>query len=32
VTTRWNHIRMSPSVFNDMDDVDRLLAAMPKPA
>jgi selenocysteine lyase/cysteine desulfurase len=32
VTTRWNHIRMSPSVFNAMDDVDRLLAAMPKPA
>jgi selenocysteine lyase/cysteine desulfurase len=32
VTTRWNHIRMAASVFNDMDDVDRLLAAMPKPA
>jgi len=32
VTTRWNHIRIAASVFNDMDDVDRLLAVMPKPA
>ena len=30
VTTRWNHIRMAASVFNDMDDIDRLLAVMPK--
>ena len=30
VTTRWNHVRISPSVFNDMHDVDRLLAALPK--
>jgi selenocysteine lyase/cysteine desulfurase len=30
VTTRWNHLRISPSVFNDMDDVDRFLAALPK--
>jgi len=29
VTTRWNHLRISPSVFNDMEDVDRLLAALP---
>jgi len=32
VTTRWNHIRIAASVFNDMDDVNRLLAVMPKPA
>jgi selenocysteine lyase/cysteine desulfurase len=32
VTTRWNHIRVSPSVFNDQDDVERLLAVMPKSA
>lgn len=30
VTTRWNHVRISPSVFNDMDDIERLLAALPK--
>lgn len=30
VTTRWNHIRVAASVFNDMDDVDRFLAVMPK--
>ena len=30
VTTRWNHVRISPSVFNDMEDVDRLLTALPK--
>ena len=30
VTTRWNHIRIAPSVFNDMDDVDRLLATLPR--
>jgi len=32
VTTRWNHIRIAASVFNDMDDIDRLFAVMPKPA
>ncbi len=32
VTTRWNHIRIAASVFNDMNDVERLLAVMPKPA
>jgi selenocysteine lyase/cysteine desulfurase len=31
VTTRWNHIRIAASVFNDMNDVERLLAVMPKP-
>jgi selenocysteine lyase/cysteine desulfurase len=31
ITTRWNHIRIGTSVFNDMDDVERLLAALPKP-
>jgi len=30
LTTRWNHIRMSPSLFNDMDDIERALAAMPR--
>ena len=30
VTTRWNHLRISPSVFNDMDDVEHLLAALPR--
>jgi selenocysteine lyase/cysteine desulfurase len=30
VTTRWNHVRISPSVFNDMNDIERLLAAMPR--
>lgn len=30
VTTRWNHIRIAPSVFNDMDDVDRFLAVLPR--
>lgn len=29
VTTRWNHIRISPSVYNDLADVERFLAAMP---
>ena len=29
VTTRWNHIRISVSVFNDLDDVERLLEAFP---
>lgn len=29
ITTRWNHIRIAPSIFNDMEDVERLLAAMP---
>ena len=29
ITTRWNHVRIAPSVFNDMEDVERLLAAMP---
>jgi selenocysteine lyase/cysteine desulfurase len=32
VTTRWNHIRVAASVFNDMYDMDRFLAVMPKPA
>lgn len=30
VTLRWNHLRMATSVFNDMDDVERLLAALPR--
>jgi selenocysteine lyase/cysteine desulfurase len=30
VTTRWNHIRIGISVFNDMEDVERFLAALPK--
>jgi selenocysteine lyase/cysteine desulfurase len=30
ITTRWNHIRISTSVFNDMNDVERLLAVLPK--
>jgi selenocysteine lyase/cysteine desulfurase len=30
ITTRWNHIRIATSVFNDMDDIERLLAALPK--
>jgi len=30
VTTRWNHLRISPSVFNDMDDVEHLLAVLPR--
>jgi selenocysteine lyase/cysteine desulfurase len=30
VTTRWNHIRIAASVFNDMEDVERLLAALPR--
>jgi selenocysteine lyase/cysteine desulfurase len=29
VTTRWNHLRMAVSVFNDMNDIDRVLAALP---
>jgi len=29
VTTRWNHIRISVSVFNDMDDVEHLLEVFP---
>lgn len=32
LTTRWNHIRIGTSVFNDMEDVERLLAALPKQA
>jgi selenocysteine lyase/cysteine desulfurase len=32
VTTRWNHIRIAASVFNDMNDVERLLAVIPKTA
>ena len=31
VTTRWNHIRIATSVFNDMDDVEKLLRALPSP-
>jgi selenocysteine lyase/cysteine desulfurase len=30
LTTRWNHIRIGTSVFNDMDDIERLLGALPK--
>ncbi len=30
VTMRWNHVRIAPSVFNDMEDVERCLAALPK--
>lgn len=30
VTLRWNHIRIGVSVFNDMEDVEQLLAALPK--
>jgi selenocysteine lyase/cysteine desulfurase len=30
VTLRWNHLRVGTSVFNDMDDVDRLLTALPR--
>jgi selenocysteine lyase/cysteine desulfurase len=30
ITTRWNHIRVAASVFNDMDDVEKLLTVMPK--
>jgi selenocysteine lyase/cysteine desulfurase len=29
VTTRWNHVRIAPSVFNDMDDIERVIAALP---
>ncbi len=29
VTTRWNHVRISVSLFNDMEDVERVLAAFP---
>jgi hypothetical protein len=32
ITTRWNHIRAAVSVFNDMEDVERLLRAIPKPS
>jgi hypothetical protein len=32
ITTRWNHIRIGTSVFNDMEDVERLLVALPKPS
>ena len=30
ITLRWNHIRVATSVFNDMEDVQRLLAVLPK--
>jgi selenocysteine lyase/cysteine desulfurase len=30
VTLRWNHLRVSPSVFNDMEDIERFLATLPK--
>lgn len=30
ITTRRNSFRVTPSVFNDMGDIDRLLAALPK--
>jgi selenocysteine lyase/cysteine desulfurase len=30
ITTRWNHVRIAPSVFNDMDDVERVLNALPR--
>ena len=29
VATRWNHIRISPALYNDMDDIERALAALP---
>jgi selenocysteine lyase/cysteine desulfurase len=29
ITTRWNHARVSPSIFNDMEDVEKVLAAFP---
>ncbi len=29
ITTRWHHVRISVSVFNDMKDIERLLAALP---
>jgi selenocysteine lyase/cysteine desulfurase len=29
ITTRWNHVRVSPSLYNTMDDVERVLAALP---
>jgi selenocysteine lyase/cysteine desulfurase len=29
IATRWNHVRVSVSVFNDMDDVERVIAAFP---
>jgi hypothetical protein len=30
VTTRWNHVRIAPSVFNTLEDAERLIAALPK--
>jgi selenocysteine lyase/cysteine desulfurase len=30
VTTRWNHVRISASVFNDVEDADRAIAALPR--
>jgi CTP:molybdopterin cytidylyltransferase MocA len=30
VTARWNHVRAAVSVFNDMDDVERLIAGLPR--
>ena len=29
ITTRWNHIRIATSVFNDMNDVEKVLATFP---
>jgi selenocysteine lyase/cysteine desulfurase len=29
VTTRWNHVRIAPSVFNTIEDAERLIAALP---
>ena len=31
ITLRGNHIRISPSTFNDMNDIDRLLSAIGNP-
>jgi selenocysteine lyase/cysteine desulfurase len=28
VTARWHHVRAGVSIFNDMDDVERLIAAL----
>jgi hypothetical protein len=30
ITARWNHMRAGVSVFNDMDDAERLFAALPR--
>lgn len=30
VTARWHRVRAGVSIFNDMDDVERLIAALPR--